>query len=73
MDLTPETMDDEMYYLEKPKERMFYMIDLSWDERPDLDGFGSRFSVNLEDGKKKNLEIKELESTRKRLRNLGKR
>ncbi len=69
MYISQQEMDT--FFLEPQKDKQFYMIDMDWDEAIIPNDFGSKFAVNIEDGKKKSVEVKELQTTRRKLETIN--
>ena len=59
---TKKEREIETFYLDTPEEKIFYPIDLEWNEKlPSVVSMESKLKVNLEDGKKTDLQVKEVD------------
>jgi hypothetical protein len=56
----PENLKED-FYLERPEDKVFYPIDLSWDVNKDSLEIKDKYNVNIEDGLKRPIEIIEVD------------
>lgn len=58
----------ECFYLDKPEEKLMFPIDYLWKFQSEKETlFNDNWNVNLEDGKKKEIEIKEINLKKRRI------
>lgn len=64
----------ETFYLEEPEDKYMFPIELEWVPQKPISKLGSNYIVNIEDGLKRDIEIRELEpsdySKRKKMKGL---